>query len=80
MIYTLNMLRKGEACTVVRVNGKGALKKRLFDMGITPGVVITFKKTAPFGDPIEIELRGYSLSIRKSEAKEIEVEKIEPGK
>ncbi|MEA4815752.1 MAG: ferrous iron transport protein A [Lachnospiraceae bacterium] len=80
MAYTLNMLKKGEACTVVKVNGKGALKKRLFDMGITPGVVIILKKTAPFGDPIEIDLRGYSLSIRKSEAKEIEVEKIEIGK
>lgn len=56
---------------VVKVGGKGAFRRRLIDMGITPGVKINMVRFAPFGDPIQINLRGYDLSIRKSEAKEI---------
>ncbi len=60
------------------INATGAIKRRLFDMGVTPGVSITMRKHAPLGDPIEIRLRGYELSLRKAEAKEIilDVEKI----
>jgi Fe2+ transport system protein FeoA len=57
------------------VNGEGMLRRRLFDMGITPGASIIMKKVAPLGDPIEINVRGYELSLRKSEASQIIVEK-----
>lgn len=74
---TLKDLHSGEACFVVKVHGQGAVRRRLFDMGITPGTKIILKKTAPFGDPIEITVRGYQLSLRKAEAQNIEVEKID---
>ena len=78
MQKSLNQLTPGETGTVVRVGGDGLLKRRLFDMGITPGTGITLKKTAPLGDPIEVEIRGYELSVRKSEA-EIVVMNVEGG-
>lgn len=58
---------------VVKLHGEGALKRRIMDMGITKGVTITVRKVAPFGDPVEVNVRGYELSIRKSEAENIEV-------
>ena len=60
--------RIGEKGIVSRVNGEGRLKQRLFDMGITPGIMIYLRKKAPLGDPLEITLRGYELTLRKNEA------------
>jgi len=68
MERTLKSYRPGEKGIVKQVIGTGAIKRRMFDMGVTPGTEITMRKTAPLGDPIEITLRGYELSIRKSEA------------
>ena len=70
---TLREIPCGQTVSVARLNGTGALKRRIMDMGITRGVQIFVRKTAPFGDPIEITVRGYELSIRKSEAENIEV-------
>jgi len=68
MERTLKSYHPGEKGIVKQVIGTGAIKRRMFDMGVTPGTAITMRKTAPLGDPIEITLRGYELSIRKSEA------------
>ena len=73
---TVNHLRRGESGTVLSVSGEGAVRRRLFDMGVTPGAVITMRRAAPFGDPLEVSLRGYRLSIRKEEAASVIVEKI----
>lgn len=73
---TIDDLKVGKGGIVTQINTKGALKRRLVDMGITPGVTVTVRKVAPLGDPIEINLRGYELTIRKSEAKTIDVETI----
>ena len=74
---TVNDLRPGESGVVVSIGSSGALRRRIIDMGITPGAGVFMRKVAPFGDPIEINVRGYELSIRKSEAREIAVEKRE---
>lgn len=66
-------IKIGKTADVVAVHGAGAVSKRLMEMGIVPGVKLRVVKTAPFGDPIEIRLRGYSLAVRKSEAEAIEV-------
>ena len=71
---TLKEVKIGESCTVKRIHGEGALKRRIMDMGITRGVEIYVRKVAPLGDPVEITLRGYELSIRKEDAALIEVE------
>ena len=71
MQKSLDQLTPGETGTVLRVGGGGLIRRRLFDMGITPGTAITLRKTAPLGDPIEVEIRGYSLSVRKSEAEAV---------
>ncbi|MBQ7624780.1 MAG: ferrous iron transport protein A [Clostridia bacterium] len=71
---TLREVRVGETCKVARLHGEGALKRRIMDMGITRGVEIYVRKVAPLGDPIEINVRGYELSIRKGDAELIEVE------
>ena len=63
----------GESGKVVKVSGEGAIRRRLFDMGITPGAQIYFRKKAPLGDPIEITLRGYELTLRKAEAAFVEM-------
>lgn len=73
----LNELKVKEKGIVKRVEALGLLRKRLFDMGVTPGVEIEFKKVAPLLDPIEITLRGYELTLRKDEAKCIIVEVCE---
>ena len=64
----LSQFRIGETGTVVIVNGEGRVRRRLFDMGITPGCEIYLRKKAPLGDPIEVTLRGYELTLRKGEA------------
>ena len=70
---TLKSLPDGKAGVVERVELKGATKRRLIEMGITPGTKITVLKRAPLGDPIEINVRGYELSLRKSDAEMIEI-------
>ena len=69
----LSELRAGESGEVVAVNGEGAVRRRLFDMGITPGAKVYLRKKAPLGDPIEISLRGYELTLRKAEAAHVEI-------
>jgi Fe2+ transport system protein FeoA len=64
----LNELSIGESGTIVKVAGEGKLRRRLFDMGVTPGAKVYLKKKAPLGDPIEVTIRGYELSLRKDEA------------
>lgn len=68
---TLADLKPGESATVTVVGGQGALHRRLLDMGLTPGVRVTLQKTAPLGDPLEIHLRGYALTLRLSDARSI---------
>lgn len=70
----LSELKVGEKGTVVAVNGEGAVRRRLFDMGITPGAEVYLRKKAPLGDPIEIALRGYELTLRKGEAANVEIQ------
>lgn len=71
---TLKDVAIGETVRVVKLNGKGAVKRRIMDMGITKGVDVTLRKVAPLGDPIDITVRGYQLSIRKEDAETVEVE------
>ncbi len=70
----LKDFRPSESGVVKRVEGEGKIKRRLFDMGLTPGASVVLRKTAPLGDPIEITLRGYELSIRKEEAAAVTME------
>lgn len=70
---TLKEVKCGETVSVAKLTGVGALKRRIMDMGITKGTQIFVRKVAPLGDPIEINVRGYELSIRKNEAENIEV-------
>ena len=65
---TLDEIKIGGECTVKLVNGEGRVRRRLFDMGVTPGATILLKKKAPLGDPLEVTLRGYELTLRKAEA------------
>ena len=71
---TLRQVKIGEAARVIKLHGEGAVKRRIMDMGITRGVDVYVRKTAPLGDPIEVTVRGYELSIRKADAEMIEVE------
>ena len=71
---TLKDVPDGETVTVKKLHGDGAIKRRIMDMGITKGVEIYVRKVAPLGDPMELNVRGYELSVRKSEAEEIEVQ------
>jgi ferrous iron transport protein A len=70
---TLDQLIPGQAATVAKVGGKGPVRRRLMDMGVINGTLIVMVKTSPLGDPVEYKMRGYHLSLRKSEAKMIEV-------
>jgi Fe2+ transport system protein FeoA len=74
MKKTLDVFAIGESGIIVKVNGEGRVRRRLFDMGLTPGAEVYLRKKAPLGDPIEITLRGYELSLRKDEAQNVEVE------
>ena len=73
----MNNLREvsvGSTAKVIKIHGEGAVKRRIMDMGITKGVEIYVRKVAPLGDPIEVTVRGYELSLRKADAESIEVE------
>ena len=71
---TLRDVKIGETATIVRLHGEGALKRRIMDMGLTRGTQVLVRKVAPLGDPLELTVRGYELSVRKSDAELIEVE------
>lgn len=71
---TLKQAKVGETVKVVKPTGQGAVKRRIMDMGITKGVEIFIRKVAPLGDPVEVTVRGYELSLRKDDASMIEVE------
>lgn len=73
MEKTVNDMAIGETAVVTGLECSGALRRRIIDMGITPGAVVILRKTAPMGDPLELNVRGYELSIRRSEAREIHV-------
>ena len=74
MLKKLNELVVGDTCIVKKVEGEGRLRRRIFDLGVTPGAEIYVRKVAPLGDPVEITIRGYELSLRKDEAKLVVVE------
>ena len=71
---TMKQAKIGETVRVVKLHGEGALKRRIMDLGITKGVDVYIRKVAPLGDPVEVTVRGYELSIRKTEAENIEVD------
>ncbi|MBE6600864.1 MAG: ferrous iron transport protein A [Ruminococcaceae bacterium] len=71
---TLKDIKVGYMATVKKVNGEGAVRRRIMDMGITKGVVVYVRKLAPLGDPVELTVRGYELSLRRADAEMIEVE------
>lgn len=71
---TLKEVQIGQTVRIVKLHGEGAVKRRIMDMGITKGVEVYVRKVAPLGDPIEITVRGYELSLRKADAEMIEVE------
>ena len=71
---TLRETQLGETVKVVKLHGEGAVKRRIMDMGITKGVEVYVRKVAPLGDPIELTVRGYELSLRKADAEMVEVE------
>lgn len=73
----LSKLRKGQRAVILKVGGKGAIKRRMMDMGMVSGSEISVVRVAPFGDPIEYNLKGYSLSLRKVEAENIIVELVD---
>ncbi len=74
MTTNLREVKIGDTCKVVKLHGEGAVKRRIMDMGITKGVEVYVRKVAPLGDPIELTVRGYELSIRKADAETVEVE------
>ena len=71
---TLKDVKPGQTVTIVKLHGEGAVKRRIMDMGITKGVQVYVRKVAPLGDPVEVNVRGYELSIRKNDAEMIEVQ------
>ncbi|MBR1797060.1 MAG: ferrous iron transport protein A [Clostridiales bacterium] len=71
---TLKEANVGQTVKVIKINGQGPVKRRIMDMGITKGIEIYVRKVAPLGDPVEVTVRGYELSLRKEDAKIIEVE------
>ena len=74
MTTNLREVKVGETCTVKKLHGEGAVKRRIMDMGLTKGVEVYVRKVAPLGDPMELTVRGYELSIRKADAEMVEVE------
>lgn len=71
---TLKEAKVGQTVQVVKLHGEGAVKRRIMDMGITKGILVYVRKVAPLGDPVEVTVRGYELSIRKADAEMIEVQ------
>ncbi|MBR4657578.1 MAG: ferrous iron transport protein A [Oscillospiraceae bacterium] len=74
MTTNLREVKVGSTCTVKKLHGEGAVKRRIMDMGLTKGVEVYVRKVAPLGDPMELTVRGYELSIRKADAEMVEVE------
>ena len=74
MLKTLDQFKIGETGLIKKVEGEGRLRRRLFDMGVTPGATVYLRKKAPLGDPLEITIRGYELSLRLAEAKLVVLE------
>ena len=74
---TLKQAKVGETVKVVRLHGEGAVKRRIMDMGLTKGTVVYVRKVAPLGDPVELTVRGYELSLRKADAEMVEVTESE---
>ncbi len=70
---TLNEVKVGQSATVVKLHGEGSTRRRIMDMGITKGIAVHVRKVAPLGDPMELNVRGYELSVRKADAEMIEV-------
>lgn len=79
MLKRLDEFKIGETGQITKVEGEGRLRRRLFDMGVTPGAKVYLRKVAPLGDPLEVTIRGYELTLRKSEAKLVVME-VEEGK
>ena len=73
-MHTLKEVKCGDPVCVVKLHGEGAVKRRIMDMGITKGTQVFVRKVAPFGDPVEVNVRGYELSLRKADAEMIEVQ------
>jgi len=73
-VKTLRQVKVGDTVTVLKLHGEGAVKRRIMDMGITKGVEVYVRKVAPLGDPIEVNVRNYELSLRKADAEMIEVQ------
>ena len=73
-MHTLKEVKCGDTVCVVKLHGEGAVKRRIMDMGITKGTQVFVRKVAPFGDPVEVNVRGYELSLRKADAGMIEVQ------
>ena len=76
---TLDELKIGASAKIIAVGGKGALRRHLLDMGLTPKTIVMVRKVAPLGDPLELHLRGYELTIRIADAKNIQVEPLQEG-
>ena len=74
IVRTLKDAKVGETVTVAKVHGEGAIKRRIMDMGITKGVVIRVRKVAPLGDPFELTVRGYELTLRRDDAEMVEIQ------
>ena len=74
IMKTLRQIKPGQTAVVVKLHGEGAVRRRIMDMGITKGVEVYVRKMAPLGDPMELNVRGYELSLRKADAEMIEVE------
>ncbi len=74
LMKTLKQATVGETVKVVKLHGEGAIKRRIMDMGLTKGVEVYIRKVAPLGDPVEVTVRGYELSLRKADAEMVEVE------
>jgi Fe2+ transport system protein FeoA len=75
----LEELRPNDRCRVIKVGGKGSIRRRLLDMGLVSGAEVELVRMAPLGDPIEIKIKGYHLTVRKEEAANIQVEKVQEG-
>ena len=74
MVTNLREVAVGQTCRVKKIHGEGAVKRRIMDMGLTKGTAVYVRKVAPLGDPMELNIRGYELSIRKADAEMVEVE------
>ncbi|MBO7614151.1 MAG: ferrous iron transport protein A [Bacilli bacterium] len=79
MLKKLDEFKIGETGLIKKVEGEGRLRRRLFDMGVTPGATVYLRKKAPLGDPLEVTIRGYELTLRKSEANLVYLEVKEDG-